>query len=272
MSAVSAVETLRQIGAEAISAKTHISPFNVRALLAEDFDRFSAVQFSGFVTIIEREYDVDLSEWRQRFAQHSSEPETVLSDHENDPFANAAKAKKKHRRTMMAVVALLILLIIVTVMVLGGGRAEEKIELNNTAIEAAKEKLASLSSASEANTTMTQTEAIQQSHQSEAAEAQMQPEAAVYDDVIIRPRTKVWLGVIDAKTHKRYTRTTAQPWRLDGSKEWLIVTGHGLLSLECGGIDASFAQRDRLLFLYEDGKCRQIDAAEFRARNRGRIW
>ncbi len=273
MSAVSAIETLRALGAESISAKTHISLQNVRALLDEEFDRFAPVQFSGFVTILEREYGLDLSEWRQRYAQQkapATQEEPV--SHENDPFVNAARASRHHRRTITGLVVLLVLSIGVTVFVLGGNRAEEKIELNNTAIEAAQKKMASLSAAASSKTATDQVDAIQAAHQSEGAEAETTPEAVVYDDVIIRPRTKVWLGVIDAQTRKRYTRTTAAPWRLDGSKAWLIVTGHGLLSLECGGIDASFAERDRLLFLYEDGKCRRIDAAEFKARNRGRIW
>ncbi len=272
MSGKSAVETLREIGVEAISAKTYIAPQNVRALLEERFDGFAPAQFSGFVTILEREYGVDLSSWREKYARDREPEAEPLQAQEHDPFTDAARAKRHRRYTVAGLAGLLAVLVVVTVVVLGGHRGEEKIELNNTAIEKAKENIEALSAASASKATQAAADAIQQSHQSEAAEEETTPEAVVYDDVIIRPRTKVWLGVIDADTHKRYTKTTAQPWRLDGSKSWLIVTGHGLLSLECGGVNASFAQRDRLLFLYEDGKCREIDATEFRARNRGRVW
>jgi len=271
MSAASSLETLRAIGIEAISAQTHIAPSNVRALLEGDYEKFSAVQFSGFVTIIEREFDLDLGELRRHFEQLGPEPELPFSKQEDDPFANAVRARKKQRYGVAVLSGLLLIVIVITYLVLGGKNKEQKIELNNTAIEKAKANMAkSVVPSSEG--TRAEAEAIQDTHQSEAAEAVLEPEAVHYDDVIIRPRTKVWLGVIDAQTHERLTRTTDEPWRLDGSKEWLIVTGHGLLSLECGGVDASFSQRERLLFLYENGRCRQIDTEEFKARNRGRIW
>lgn len=271
MSAASAIETLRAIGAEALSAQTHISLDNVRKLLAGEFEAFSAIQFNGFVTILEREYDVDLSELRSRFAQQAPAQEEPLSEQENDPFASALKAKKRQRLSAAILAALLLVVIAVTYAVLGGGGTEEKIELNNTAIEKAKANMEAMNAEAQAGT-QAEAEAIQEAHQSEAAEAAVVPEAVRYDDVIIRPKTTVWLGVIDAETHKRSTRTTDEPWRLDGSKAWLIVTGHGLLTLECGENSSDFSQRKRLLLLYEEGRCRTIDEAEFKARNRGKVW
>lgn len=282
MSAASPLETLRAIGIEAICAQTHIAPANVKALLEGEFERFSAVQFNGFVTIIEREFDLDLIELRTQFSHLGSEPNLPFSvqehdpslpfsEKDNDPFAIAVKDKKKQRIGIAVLSGLLLIVIVVTFMVLGGKGEERKIELNNTAIEQAKANMAKTAIAPSEGT-RAEVEAIQESHQSEAAETVLEPETVHYDDVIIRPNSMVWLGVIDTQTHKRLTRTTSEPWRLDGSKEWLIVTGHGLLSLECGGVNASFSQPDRLLFLYEGGQCRQIDAEEFKARNQGRVW
>ena len=266
------IEKLRQIGVDAISQRTHIPKRNVERLLAEDFSAFSPVQLSGFIRILEREYGVDLSSWKpastaQRYETTADKPASK-TPHENDPFTDAAKTRRRQQYVVWTFAVLLAVAIAVTVAVLGSGRGKTKIELNNTAIDKARDNLANLASSSR-RSTLEAVETIQRQHQEEASSSS---EAVEYEDVVIRPRTKVWLGVIDAKTHKRYTRTTAHPWELDGNRSWLIVTGHGLLSIECGGINASFAQRDRLLFLYEDGKCREIDAQEFRARNGGRIW
>jgi hypothetical protein len=292
MSAVSAIETLRAVGAEAISQETHISQDNINKLLDGDFEAFSPIQFNGFVTIIEREYDVDLTEWRAQFAQSVPEPEVPLAEAENDPFTHVLKAKKRHRLTVGVLTVLLFLVIAVTYFVLGGGGAEEKIELNNTAIEKARANMATFDNRTAAGTRM-QTEAIQAARQSDGAEAELtppetaaaeapeaatpdaekpQPSPAKYDDVIILPKSKVWLGVIDAQTHRRQTRTTDEPWRLDGSKTWLIVTGHGYLTLECGENNATYKQVGQMLFLYKDGRCREIDEPEFRSLNRGRVW
>lgn len=271
MGATTPLETLRAIGAEAICAKTHIALKNVRALLAEDFEQFSSIQFNGFATIIEREFDLDLTALRTQYAQTNPEPEPPLSEQEDDPFAKAVKDKRHHRVGVMLLAGMLLSVILVTYMVLGGSAEEKKIELNNTAIEAAQANMARYESASSEGT-RAEADAIQETHQGAASDAAVYSEAVRYEDVIIQPRSKVWLGVIDADTHKRSTRTTENPWRLDGSHNWLIVTGHGILSLECGGQISSYTQRERLLFVYEAGQCRQVDEATFKARNRGRVW
>lgn len=271
MSGVSAIETLRALGAEAISMQTHISPDNIRKLLEGDFEAFSAIQFNGFATIIEREYDLDLSEWRLRFSAQTPEPEVPLSEQENDPFANAAKAERQKRVTALILGGLLAAVIVATYFVFSSGEKKEKIELNNTAIEKAKANMASMKAASSAST-LQRSDAIQEAHRSETAEAVSSPQSVHYDDLIIRPRSTIWLGVIDADTHVRQTRTKDAPWRLDGSHRWLVVTGHGYVSFDCGGEDHSFARKQRILLLYEKGACREVDEAEFRAENKGRIW
>ena len=302
MSAGASIETLRAVGAEAISMQTHISPSNIRKLLDGDFEAFSPIQFNGFVTIIEREYDVDLTEWRARFAQSVPEPETPLGEAEHDPFTYVVMAKKKQRLTAAVLTGLLFLVIVATYFVLGSGGTEEKIELNNTAIEKAKANMATLGNRTVSETAM-QAEAIQAARQSDGVEAELMPPAAgaeepaaagvsgaaavtvpepapaetakteaVPSDFVIRPKTNVWLGLIDVQTHRRETRTTDEPWKLDGSKTWLIVTGHGYLTLECGDSNSTYTQTGQMLFLYEDGRCRQIDEAEFRSLNGGRLW
>lgn len=270
MSAVSAIETLRALGVETISMQTHISPDNVRKLLDGDFEAFSAIQFNGFVTIIEREYDLDLSEWRHRFSAQTAESEAPLNAQEDDPFTNAAKAERQKRMSILILGGLLAVVILATYLVLSGGEKEEKIELNNTAIEKAEANMASMGAASSA-LTLQRSVAIQQARQSETAAASS-TKSAEYDDLIIRPRSNVWLGVIDADTHRRQTRTTDTPWRLDGSHRWLVVTGHGYVTFDCGEQTHAFARKKRILLLYEKGACREVDAAAFRAENGGRIW
>jgi len=289
MSALSPIETLRALGPETISLQTHISPGNIRKLLAGEFEAFSSVQFNGFVTIIEREYDVDLTEWRARFSQSTPEPEAPLTETEDDPFTHVLMAKKKQRLTVVVLTGLLVAVVIVTYFVLGSGGAEEKIELNNTAIEKAKANMATLGNRS-VSATQRQTDVIQATRQSDGAEAEFSPPevpavtagetaaaaaeapAVHYDDLIILPKMKVWVGVIDAQTHRRDTRTTEEPWRLDGSKTWLIVTGHGYITLECGDENATYSEVGQMLFLYQEGRCREIDASEFKSLNRGRLW
>jgi len=293
MSTVSVIETLKRIGVPDLSMRTHISPDNMHKLLEGEFDAFSAIQFNGFVTIIEREFDVDLTEWRQQFAASGPAPQEPLAASDEDPFANAAKSKRRQRLTVAALVAALLVVIVVTYIVLGTGGKTEKFEVNNTAIDQARATMAAMNTTA-APSTRDEADAIQEAHQAEAGvQLAAEPNATVaeangtdaavaaavpvensaFEDVILRPTsTSIWVGVIDAKTHKRSVYTTEEPVRLDGTKAWLIVTGHGYFSLDCGGKEQKFEQSERVLLAYEGGVCSQLDETEFRARNKGRVW
>lgn len=267
-----AIDVLKSLGAEAISHQTHIPKSSIDALLHERFEQFSPIQFNGFMTIIEREYDLDLSEYRSKFHQANNQPQiaTPPIDDENDPLTNSAKQKRHKQRVMAIVTTLLVLVLALAAYLLGNSNAEEKIELNNTAIEAARHNIEQMRSTSSSKT-VALVDAVQKQRAEEASSSSATM-PIVYDDVVIVPRRKIWLGIIDAETGKRYVKITPHPYSLDGNRSWLIITGHGLMTLECAGVKAAFNGRDRLLFLYESGKCSKIDEAEFKARNRGRVW
>ena len=56
------LKKLKSIGSQKIHETTHISKAHVQAILDEKFDNLHSVQLAGFVSILEREYDIDLSE------------------------------------------------------------------------------------------------------------------------------------------------------------------------------------------------------------------
>ena len=97
-----------------------------------------------------------------------------------------------------------------------------------------------------------------------------EPTVPLYFRIV--PQGKLWLGIIDAETHKRKVKTITEPLDLDAEKEWLIVTGYGYLDMECGDTTKKYRENDKLLFLYENGVCRKIDEDEFKARNKGKLW
>jgi len=58
-------ETLENSSARDISTKTKISENNINALLEGDFAKIKKVKTMGFISIIEREYNVNLSEFKK---------------------------------------------------------------------------------------------------------------------------------------------------------------------------------------------------------------
>jgi len=299
MNTASPLETLKAIGAEGISLQTHISQSNIKKLLSGEFDSFTAIQFNGFLTILEREYDLDLGEWRMRYEQMFPNVEAPLADTENDPFLNAVRAKKQQRLTVAVLTGLLLLVLIVTYFVLGSGGKQQKIELNNTAIEKAKANMATMSTRvtaevqgepveenastvlqvedtnlTEENNTVPAVEEVPAPMAETPAPATEIPEPAHAPsaDIVITPETTIWLGIINEQTHKRKSTVTDEPLILDGATNWLIITGHGYLSLEYGDGNETFKKVGRMLFVCEEGTCRQIDEEEFKALNQGIVW
>jgi len=59
-------EILEENTVNAISAKTNIADDNIDALIAADFDNITRVKAMGFISIIEREYNADLSALREQ--------------------------------------------------------------------------------------------------------------------------------------------------------------------------------------------------------------
>ncbi|MEA3433309.1 MAG: hypothetical protein U9R13_01880 [Campylobacterota bacterium] len=61
------LEQLKPYSIDMIHDKTQISPQNIEALLEHDFSAFPRVRFLGFVSIVEREFHVDLSDYKEEY-------------------------------------------------------------------------------------------------------------------------------------------------------------------------------------------------------------
>ena len=76
------LQTLKDIGAQKIYEETHIPVEHVQAILYESFDGITKVHFMGFVSILQREYQVDLSALKEKGVAYYNEktPSEVTSE------------------------------------------------------------------------------------------------------------------------------------------------------------------------------------------------
>ncbi len=267
-------EALKALGADEIVAKTHIIRHNVDALLNKSFDKFGKVQFNGFVSILEREFRIDLTSYKDEYrAFHSEEMKDKMPSEE--PFVIRSMGNQKKRFIIPVLLAVAIATVAIAVFISTEGRSKAPIEINNTAIDKAKETLATASASSlEPGSEAYEVESVQDQKllEQEKNITEASAEAVTHEDVVLIPRVKIWMGIINMQTHKRRVEMTKERVRLDASKEWLIVTGHGRLRIEQGEEEWVYKKRDQMLFMIENGIFQPIDKAEFRARNRGKIW
>ncbi|MBU1642451.1 hypothetical protein KKE54_03750 [bacterium] len=290
-------EKLTELGSKKIASATHIPVGHVDSVLSKEFEQFSKPQFFGFISILEREYKVDLSSLKQEYL-FSIAQEKMAQDagfELNERRSRLFDNKKVLYAISSALVILLVILFISFIDVTSPN--EQKVEINNTAIDQAKKNLnlevAAVANVDEPignnviesaefgqdtpedNVTALTDEEVSKGNgevQQKDTQAVQSTEPTMPLHLRIVPHGKLWLGIIDAETHKRRVEIITKPLELDGEKEWLILTGYGYLDMECGDTVKKYTETDKLLFLYEHGVCQQIDQAEFKARNKGKLW
>jgi len=73
-------EQLQELGSKNIASATHIPLAHLEMILNREFEQFKKPQFFGFVSILEREYKIDLSGLKQEYLFALAEEEITQED------------------------------------------------------------------------------------------------------------------------------------------------------------------------------------------------
>lgn len=285
------LKKLQDIGSSVIANTTHIPLQHVENILEKNLQTFQKPQLFGFLSILEREYKVDLSGLRQDFlfdlaeAKMAQEPSFDIAERSTEIYERRREIFKDKRflGAIVAIIGLSLILVFVSMMDFSVAK-EEKIEINNTAIDQAKKNLHLTTPQVEdveveMNKSDVESAEFGQEEASKSVEkadvdakpvSSSEPVMPLYLRIV--PKGRLWLGIINTETHRRRVETISKPLELDPKKSWLIITGYGHLNVECGDITNKYREDRKLLILYEAGVCQIIDKAEFKARNRGKLW
>jgi len=260
------LEKLQSIGAHKVFETTHIAKKFVEDILNKKFSTMSKIQFMGFVSILEREYNIDLHELQDDYLKSSStenvkgkEPFVVSEQNEVDE-----KSTNKTAYIFVGVLVLGALFMLLkpeskpTETSNSSQIVEVKIspvenELNNSTIEKAKLNLTNLGE----EKVIVEEVVVEPIHTSKFK---------------ISPRSKLWIGIVDLETFKRTQKMSARSFELDPDKEWLLVMGHGFVSFEVNGENKKFKDEKKVWFAYENGSLRKLTRAQFKEKNRGKAW
>ena len=100
-------DILEENSTKAISKKTNISENNIEALLAKEFDTLKKIKTFGFISILEREYKVDLSalkkEAEEYYSQFYGKERVTLGL----PLEEKKKGKSKSKLFLLIILGLL---------------------------------------------------------------------------------------------------------------------------------------------------------------------
>lgn len=90
--------------------------------------------------------------------------------------------------------------------------------------------------------------------------------------IVIEPRVRVWIGYINKTDNKKTQAIVNKILTLDGTKEWLIVAGHGSIDITVNGEKTKYSSPKSVRYRYKDGILKELNIQEFKELNNGRLW
>lgn len=262
------LEKLQSIGAHKIFETTHIAKKFVEDILNKRFTSMTKIQFMGFVSILEREYNIDLHELQEDYLKSSGtenvkgkEPFVVSKQDETDE-----KSVNKNAYIFVGVLVLGALFMLLKpesapdeknepVKTLEVKSNPVENELNNSTIEKAKLNLNTLGG-----------------DKPLVVEEEIIVEPVHTSKFEIAPRSKLWIGIVELESFKRSQKMSSKSFELDPDKEWLLVMGHGFVNFEVNGEEKKYKDENKVWFAYENGSLTKLTRSEFKEKNRGKAW
>jgi hypothetical protein len=265
---------LQELGAQKISEHTHISKQHVQALIQENFKALSKVQFLGFISIIERDYHIDLSELKEKGVKFYGE---------SVPFGTASVfMEKKSKKSSKGIYILVALIIFVVAIYYNIDSEPSNMDVNATQVESVTQEIEALV---ENNVSDINVSSLDE-NQSEEASEETDLNGTFANEKIAGETTsnntskslkivankKLWFGYIELDTENKNQKAFSGEFDLDATKNWLLLFGHNNVEIELNGQAQEFEKNKNVQFLYKDGKLTQISLDEFKKLNKGRKW
>ncbi|MCW8895565.1 hypothetical protein [Sulfurimonas sp.] len=265
---------LKDIGIQKIHETTHISRLHVQSFLDENFDDMTKIQFLGFVSILEREYGVDLSDLKAKFLENFAAETKKIEAEEEEGEAKLFLTKKKRNFTVVYIaIALIIFVLVATSTLMDSNNTSSEIEtIDNSMIENAKNNMAVTSEDINSSAIEENEENNESISEVKEQEPLKQADKSEVLSFKIIPKHKLWLGYIDLSTHKRDQKLFSDELSLDPDKNWLLTLGHGYISIEINGETKEFTNPKTVRFSYINKELKELSFQEFKKLNRDSEW
>jgi len=257
---------LKDIGAQKIYEDTHIPVGHVQAIIYESFDDLTRVQYMGFISILEREYNLDLSDVKSNAMSYFDEKLEALPLADDGIFV--VPSKTKSLTFIYIIIALLIFIAALYYTTDFANKTNNEPKIEEVVLQKQINKIEEIPAALDINKTQQE----QNTTKIEEKIPAVAEVAVATQPIKILPRSRVWLGYIDVQTNKKYQKTFSTELDLNPDKEWLLIFGHGYIDIMLNGEKIKFSSKNTLRLLYKDASLKKITAQEFKKINRGRKW
>lgn len=281
---------LEDLDLKEVSEKTRIEIEFFQALLAKDFEELEKFNVRGFLKILNREYNIDLSDMLEEYEAFLNKDEEKI-ENEAKVVTNVDQYSKESSNwwlwLLIGVVLIAIIVLVLKFDLLKGFVNETNEESSSVAVvqtisEAQnnlEENNMSVENTEELNQIQTIIQEEENLSQNAATSTQTLNEAITSADeglkkeAIFSTDGKVWVGFIDLETRTNSSIVTDNNFSVDLSKDQLLLIGGTALTLidEKGEIQ-TFPAGNSKRFLVKDGAIKSITLSEFISYNKGKEW
>jgi hypothetical protein len=265
-----ALTKLKDLGAQKIYEDTHIPIGHVQAVLDEDYEALTRIQFLGFLSILERDYNIDLEDVRSRAIAYYEEQTSSQPLADDGIFVVPSRPKNFTLFYIILVIFIFLVALYYTVDVANQKNNENLAKVQHKTLPVKENNLTNeneeLISTSDDNSTQLMQE------QTDVNDSNVSNVAAKLEPLEILPRSRVWLGYIDVATDKKYQKTFSDELDLDPTKEWIFIFGHGYVDVIANDKKIHFSDKKTLRLHYQNGQVDKITVDEFKQLNRGHKW
>ncbi len=261
---------LKNMDDEELYSKTYITFENLEAIKNKDFKFFTRFKLIGFIDILSKRLDLDLSEFRNEANQYfdSIEPIIEVEEPRKDSISfNMNEHKKILFSIGIGFVIILFLIFLYSLFSSDSNKDLTKIQVSppsNVVVTP------SLEAVEEKNTTI-DTQKIDENKSMQIVKNET-PSIQKDSEIKIVPTRKIWIGVINLDTKEKHGKTTSETLEIDTSKNQIIVINGAYLSLMVGDKESKYDYEGRVRFMCKDGKIEEISYTYFKSLNNGKGW
>ncbi|WP_131142738.1 sialidase [Helicobacter pylori] len=267
------LQILKEVGVAEICKATKIASKNIHSILEKRYESLSRVHARGFIQILEREYEIDLSAWMKEFDKACAFKEGVSEEQnqETDPEektknplkveidysinqANTSLSKKSSKWKPFVLVLGVIVIVLAVFIIQNSSSLKEERGQESTIKSGTKKN-----SFNEANPTEENKPELTPKLEEKPKEQDKQEKEAIKEDpntIYIIPKKDIWVEVVDLDEKKNsFQKVFKKNYSLETKNHRLLLRfGHGHLSLKNNHQEQEYNDGKTRRFLYEPNK------------------
>ena len=308
------LDKLKSMDLIEIARTTRIDAQNLEYIINKDFEKLANFNVKGYIKILEREFGLDMSDWLSEFEIAKEGFAPVKKAKVEQVYTRKMSPERSGGGWLLWLLITVLLIAAVFYFglyksfndFLGSLLGEQnkttysdapivnntQKKLENIGIDvvsrnATEDKFAikqDLNTTPATDENLSSLNALDRSIRIERAsikteenstdENATQSEPVPSKDLVLSPRGKMWIGIIDLKSGKKREAVINSPYIVasQGDEELLIATGHGMFEVGKADGNVSFNEKNTQKLRVKDGNVTKISNDEFLRLNKGKKW